>query len=87
MKWSGKKVVVTGANGFIGSHLVDELLNRKAEVTAFVHYNSRNDWGMLEGQYGDLTPDLNVIMGDITDSHGVKNVIAGKDIIFHLIMN
>jgi NAD dependent epimerase/dehydratase len=84
MKWKGKKVVVTGAGGFIGSHLVDELLHKKAEVTAFVHYNSRNDWGMLEGQYDDSTPDLNVILGDITDSFGVKKVIAGKDIIFHL---
>lgn len=84
MKWKGKKVVVTGAGGFIGSHLVDELLHREAEVTAFVHYNSRNDWGMLEGRYNDSTPGLNVILGDITDGHGVKNVIAGKEIIFHL---
>lgn len=84
MKWNGKKVVVTGAGGFIGSHLVDELLQRKAEVTAFVHYNSRNNWGMLEGHYDDLTPGLDVILGDITDSQVVKKVIAEKEVIFHL---
>ena len=50
MDWNKKNVVVTGAGGFIGSHLVDELLIRGADVTAFVHYNSRNDWGMLEGR-------------------------------------
>jgi len=84
MKWDGKKVVVTGAGGFIGSHLVDELLQKKAEVTAFVHYNSRNDWGMLEGIYDDSRPDLNVILGDITDSQMVRKVIAGNEVIFHL---
>jgi NAD dependent epimerase/dehydratase len=84
MKWRDKKVVVTGAGGFIGSHLVDELLHRKAEVTAFVHYNSRNDWGMLDKRYDDSTPNLDIILGDITNSHGVRSVIAGKDIVFHL---
>jgi len=84
MKWSEKEVVVTGAGGFIGSHLVNELISRKANVTAFVHYNSRNDWGMLEGLYEDSPTNLNVILGDITDSYGVKNLIKGKDVIFHL---
>jgi NAD dependent epimerase/dehydratase len=84
MKWQDKRVLVTGAGGFIGSHLVDELLNRGAEVTAFVHYNARNDWGMLEGRYDEKTPHLTVIAGDVTDSLFVKKAISKKDYIFHL---
>ncbi|MGA2912001.1 MAG: GDP-mannose 4,6-dehydratase [Methanoregula sp.] len=84
MDWSNKKVVVTGAGGFIGSHLVDELLGKKADVTAFVHYNSRNDWGMLEGRYSNKTPRLQIIPGDVTDCNAIKKVIAGNDVVFHL---
>ncbi len=84
MNWKGCKVLVTGAGGFIGSHLVDELLTREAEVTAFVHYNARNDWGMLEGRYDEKTPHLKVIAGDVTDSLFVKKAVSGKDFVFHL---
>jgi NAD dependent epimerase/dehydratase len=84
MKWQDKRVLVTGAGGFIGSHLVDELLNKGADVTAFVHYNARNDWGMLEGRYDDKTPNLNVIAGDVTDSLFVKKAVSEKDYVFHL---
>ncbi len=84
MKWQDKRVLVTGAGGFIGSHLVDELLNKGAEVTAFVHYNARNDWGMLEGRYNDKTPNLNVIAGDVTDSLFVKKAVSEKEYVFHL---
>ncbi|MCK9630265.1 MAG: SDR family NAD(P)-dependent oxidoreductase [Methanoregula sp.] len=84
MKWQDKKVLVTGAGGFIGSHLVDELLHRGADVTAFVHYNARNDWGMLEGRYSDSTPNLTVISGDVTDALFVRNAVANKEYVFHL---
>jgi len=84
MKWQGKKVLVTGAGGFIGSHLVDELLHQGADVTAFVHYNARNDWGMLEGRYSDITPGLTVIAGDVTDALFVKKAVSGNEYVFHL---
>ena len=84
MKWQDKRVLVTGAGGFIGSHLVDELLNKGADVTAFVHYNARNDWGMLEGRYNDKTADLKVIAGDVTDSLFVKKAVSEKEYVFHL---
>lgn len=84
MNWQDKQVLVTGAGGFIGSHLVDELLSNGADVTAFVHYNARNDWGMLEGRYNDKTPHLKVIAGDVTDSLFVKKAISEKEYVFHL---
>jgi len=84
MNWQDRPVLVTGAGGFIGSHLVDELLRKGADVTAFVHYNARNDWGMLEGRYTDSTPHLKVIAGDVTDSLFVKKAVADKEVVFHL---
>jgi NAD dependent epimerase/dehydratase len=84
VNWSGKKVLVTGAGGFIGSHLSESLVNLGAEVTALVRYNSRNDWGNLE-----LIPDLQrkhieVVAGNIEDSGLINRIVEGKSIVFHL---
>jgi NAD dependent epimerase/dehydratase len=84
MTWQGKKVLVTGAGGFIGSHLVDQLLSMGADVTAFIHYNARNDWGWLESRYDAKTPGLSVIAGDVTDALCVKNAVREKQVVFHL---
>lgn len=76
-----KKVLVTGADGFIGSHLTEILLTENYEVTALTYYNSFNDWGWLEGINH---PNLKVINGDIRDPHFCKNITKDVDIIFHL---
>ena len=84
MRWDGKSALVTGAGGFIGSHLVDALLDRGADVTAFVHYNARNDWGMLEERAEEHGDRLTVILGDVTDASSVAAAVEGAEIVFHL---
>jgi len=80
MQWNGKKVVVTGAGGFIGSHLVDALVERGAEVTAFVRYNSRNDAGFLAQAAGGVR----LVRGDIRDPEAVRGALEGASAVFHL---
>jgi NAD dependent epimerase/dehydratase len=84
MKWQDKKVLVTGAGGFLGSHLADSLVNRGAQVRALVHYNSRNDWGLLELLPPDIKENLEVVAGDLTDPFGMARLVAGCDVVFHL---
>ena len=83
MTWTGTKVVVTGAGGFIGSHLAERLLELGAELTAFVRYNSRNHHGFLE-LLGPRKKDLRVISGDVRDLEAVRAAAEGAEVIFHL---
>ena len=80
----GKKVLVTGAGGFIGSHLCERLLRLGAEVTALVRYNSRGSYGYLESLPSDLSKDFNIVFGDIRDERTFGNNLADKDVIFNL---
>jgi NAD dependent epimerase/dehydratase len=84
MNVEGKTVLVTGAGGFIGSHLVEALVAKGAEVKTLVRYNSRNDWGMLENIPSGVRNNLEVITGDIVDFCVVKKAVKNCDIIFHL---
>lgn len=84
MRFKGKKVLVTGADGFIGSHLVEALLAEGAEVRAFVFYNSFNSWGWLDTFPQSLLEKLEIFSGDIRDSDRVGQAVAGCEIVFHL---
>ena len=84
MHWADKKVIVTGAGGFIGSHLVEKLVKLGADVRAFVRYNSRNDQGLGEVLPADIQSEVTVLVGDLRDSDSVNNVVKGADIVLHL---
>ncbi len=79
-----KKILVTGADGFIGSHLTETLLRQGHDVRAFVFYNSFNSWGWLDRLPPDLTASLDVFAGDIRDPHGVAAAIDGCQVVLHL---
>jgi NAD dependent epimerase/dehydratase len=80
----GKKVLVTGACGFIGSHLVQALLAQGANVRAFVYYNSFNSWGWLDALPEEQKTQLDVFSGDIRDPRGVETAMEGCQVILHL---
>ncbi|OGQ23293.1 MAG: NAD-dependent dehydratase [Deltaproteobacteria bacterium RIFCSPHIGHO2_02_FULL_44_16] len=79
-----KKVLVTGADGFIGSHLVETLVNEGYEVRAFVFYNSFNSWGWLDTFPASLLQNIEIVCGDIRDPHGVRKAVKDMDMVFHL---
>lgn len=84
MKLQGKKILVTGADGFIGSHLVEYLVRQGADVRAFVYYNSFNSWGWLDQSPADIRQSLDVFAGDVRDPHGVRTAMQGCDVVMHL---
>ena len=81
---NSKKVLVTGAGGFIGSHLVEALMAKGASVRAFIRYNGRNDWGMLSDLPAESQKSIEVIAGDIRDPFFVRKAVQGCDAVFHL---
>jgi dTDP-glucose 4,6-dehydratase len=84
MPWRGKRVLVTGAGGFLGSHLVARLVELEARVRALVRYNSRNDGGLLELLPKSTLDQMEVVWGDLTDPHGTARVLEGCALVFHL---
>lgn len=84
MNLSGKKVLVTGADGFIGSHLAEELVRRGCSVRAFVCYNSFNSWGWLDQSPKEIQDSLEVFPGDIRDPYRVRTALEGCRAVFHL---
>ncbi|MCW9035971.1 MAG: GDP-mannose 4,6-dehydratase [Rhodospirillales bacterium] len=82
MTWNGKKVLVTGAGGFIGSHLAEQLVSEGAEVRALTHYNGAGRLGWLDESA--QAPQMDIVLGDITDPFAVKEYAKGVDVIFHL---
>ena len=84
MKLQGKKVLVTGADGFIGSHLTEHLVALGVDVRAFVYYNSFNSWGWLDETDPRTKQSLDVFAGDIRDPHGVRTAMQGCDVVLHL---
>ncbi|MFC1540571.1 GDP-mannose 4,6-dehydratase [Candidatus Margulisiibacteriota bacterium] len=84
MNWKNKKVLVTGAGGFIGSHLLERLVALGAEVTAFVRYNSRNDLGLIECLPQDVKKQLKIVAGDLRDFDAVYDAMDGCEMVLHL---
>ena len=84
MKLAGKKVLVTGADGFIGSHLTEHLVALGADVRAFVYYNSFNSWGWLDEADPAVRRALDVFPGDIRDPNGVRTAMKDCDVVLHL---
>ncbi|MFN5623363.1 MAG: GDP-mannose 4,6-dehydratase [Planctomyces sp.] len=82
MSWAGKRVLVTGAGGFIGSHLAESLVRAGASVRAMVRYNSGGRRGWLDESL--LQKDMEIVAGDITDSGSVASAMQGREVVFHL---
>src|SRR5690349_6017035 len=82
MNWGDKRVLVTGAGGFIGSHLTERLVELGAKTRAFVRYSSTGSWGWLD--QSPLKNDIEVVLGDIRDQDTVIHAVAGVDVVFHL---
>jgi NAD dependent epimerase/dehydratase len=84
MEIANKSVLVTGSGGFIGSHLVEELVRMNCHVKAFVHYNSFNRWGWLDAMPKETMTQVDVFSGDIRDPNGMLEAMKGAEVVFHL---
>lgn len=82
MSWQGKKVLVTGAGGFIASHLAERLVELGADVRSMVHYNALGTWGWLDDS--PLARQMQVFAGDIRDRDSVRAAVEGREVVFHL---
>jgi nucleoside-diphosphate-sugar epimerase len=82
--WQGKQVLVTGAGGFIGSHLVERLVAEGAKVRAFVRYNSRGDSGLLRLTHQEVIRHVQIVAGDIRDADAIHKAVEGRQVVFHL---
>lgn len=84
MQLKNKRVLITGADGFIGSHLTERLLAEGCKVKAFCYYNSFNSWGWLDSLPNDTLTQIEVFTGDVRDPNGVRTAMKDIDIVFHL---
>jgi len=82
LDWKNKSILVTGAGGFVGSHLVERLVSLGARTRALVHYNSAGSWGWLD--QSPVKDDVEVVQGDIRDQDSTQRAIEGVDVVFHL---
>ena len=83
-EWTGKRALVTGAGGFIGSQLTESLVRGGARVCAFVRYNSRGDAGLLRQLPQEITSELEIVAGDLRDTAAIDGAVAGVDVVYHL---
>lgn len=84
MNLKGKRILVTGSEGFIGSHLVEELLKQGCKVRAFVYYNAFNSWGWLDALNQKELKKINIFLGDVRDQNNVRKSMKNIDMVFHL---
>jgi dTDP-glucose 4,6-dehydratase len=84
MDLTGKKILITGADGFIGSHLTEELVRQGFDVRAFILYNSQNSWGWLDHSAPEIRNNIEIFAGDIRDPHGVRTAMKGCNLVLHL---